>query len=92
MANAIINKTWRIDTQTVVPIDTRHMFVKSIRWTGGTTAGHIAEIQDPVTDEILWTSLAAGANNIEAELLETTWPRGFWVPDLDSGVLYITMR
>lgn len=62
--------------------------VKSIRWVGATTAGHVVEIQEPDGD-VLWRSLASGANHVEADLIERWWHDGFKVPTLGSGVLYI---
>ncbi len=92
MANTLNNRVWRIDTVDTGTVDSRHVFVKTVRWVGATTAAHQATIDDPVTGDVLWDSLAAGTNNIEAELMETTWPNGFGVPTLASGILYITTR
>jgi len=64
--------------------------IKSIRWVGATTAGHAAEVQDG-GGEIIWSSLASGANYVESDLIEnihTHWV-GLKVPTLASGKLYI---
>ena len=92
MPNVLSNRVWSIDTVDTDAVDDRHVFVKTVRWTGGANAADAATIDDPISGAILWTSLAAAVNNIEAELMETTWPNGFGVPALTTGVLYITLR
>lgn len=62
--------------------------VRQIRWVGATTAGHSVVIQDP-SDNILWDSVAAGANYVEADSLNREWAAGFKVTTLDSGVLRV---
>lgn len=92
MANTLGNRVWSIDTVDAGTVDDRHVFVKTVRWTGGVAGGDVATIDDPISGEVLWTSVAAAVNNVEAELMETTWPNGFGVPTLATGVLYITLR
>ena len=91
MVNALTGRIWFVDTVDADVIDARPIKVKSVRWVGGTTAGHAAIIRDPVTNTTLWESLAAGVNNVEENLQENWWPNGFEVPTLASGNLYITM-
>jgi len=94
MVNVLNNRTWVIDTVDATDIDLKHIFVKSIRWVGGgaSVAGNAVVIREPVTDVVLWESTASGANYVEKDLEETTWPNGFEVPTLDVGILYIVMR
>ena len=94
MANVLTNRTWVIDTVDATDIDLRHIFVKSIRWVGGTgsSAGDALIIREPVTNVVLWESTASGANYTEKDLEETTWPNGFEVPTIGAGILYIVMR
>jgi hypothetical protein len=91
MANDLTKNPLIIDTAapTVLLPATQPMRVKSVRWVGATTAGHLAEIQD-ANNNVLWSSVAAGANNVEGELEEVWWREGMKVPTLQSGVLYIT--
>lgn len=93
MVNQLTGKIWSIDNEEP-NIDLRHIFVKSVRWVAGATsaAGEHISIDDPQTNAILWETTASGANYVEEVLLETTWPNGFEVSDIDNGILYITMR
>jgi len=94
MVNALDGKLWFVDTIDADVIDNRHLFVKSVRWVGGATsaAGNALIIRDPVTNTTLWESTASGANYVEKDLEETSWPNGFEVPTIDVGNLYITLR
>ena len=94
MVNALNGHIWFVDVVDATDIDLKHIFVKSIRWVGGATsaAGNAVVVREPGTNATLWESTASGANYVEAEILETTWPHGFEVPTLDIGTLYITMR
>jgi len=91
MANALNDRLWIVDTVDADVIDDQQMKVKSVRWVGATTAGHQAIIRDPVTNTTLWSGVATGANNSEAEFIESWWRNGFEVPTLSSGILYITL-
>ena len=90
MANALTGRIWFVDTVDADVIADNGMKVKTIRWTGA-GAADAALIRDPVTNTTLWESVGGGANNVEAELMETWWPNGFEVPTLAAGNLYITM-
>ena len=94
MVNALNGHIWFVDTVDGDIIDDKHIFVKSVRWVGGATsvAGNAVVIQEPLSDAILWSSTASGANYVEEAILETTWPQGFEVPTLDVGTLHITLR
>ena len=80
---------WIVDTASGTAITTDDIRMKSIRWVGATTAGHTATIKDRA-GRVKWTSVAAGANHVEAELIENDmfWD-GIIVDDLDSGILYL---
>jgi len=94
MVNALNGKLWFVDTLDADVIDDKHLFVKSIRWVGGASsvAGNALIIRDPVLNTTLWESTASGANYVEKDLEETSWPNGFEVPTIDVGNLYITLR
>jgi hypothetical protein len=65
------------------------VYVKSVKWVGGTTAGHTAVIQDADSNTI-WDDLCPGASYVVSELIEDWWANGFKVPTLASGTLAIT--
>lgn len=87
MANDLTGDPYIIDTAAATVLSTINLFIKSIRWVGGTTAGHTAVIQDQ-KGNVIWTSEASGANYVESEIIEQ-WIDGLIVPTLTSGVLYI---
>lgn len=88
MANDLTRTPLKIDTAGSSMIRSGPVRVRSVRWVGATTAGHQAVIQDS-DGRVLWESVAGGANNVEAEDIDRDWPRGFKVPTLGSGTLYI---
>lgn len=88
MANDLTYNPLVIDTAAATTLISYPIFVKSIRWVGATTAGHTVSVQDP-DGNVLWSSVAGGSNNIEADLIERIWQDGFAVPTLQSGTLYI---
>ena len=94
MANAFHaqEKVWVIDTADSTGILDVKAKVKKVRWVGATTAGHQAIIKDSGNNETIWESVASGANFIDSDLIESWWPRGFTVPTLDSGTLYIYLE
>jgi hypothetical protein len=91
MANDLTKNPWRVDTPGASVLAADRIYVKGVRWVGATTAGHEAIIQDK-NNRNVWRSLAAGANNVESDLIESI--PGYWdgmkVPTLGSGELYIT--
>lgn len=65
------------------------VYIKSIKWVGGTTAGHQAIIKDS-NGNTMWEDLCPGANYVVSELIEEHWQNGLQVPTLSSGTLTIT--
>lgn len=63
--------------------------IEGIRWVGGTTNAHTAEVGD-VDATVLWKSVLAATNAGEDQesTVEITC-RGLTVPTLSSGTLYI---
>lgn len=89
MANDISADPWIIDTAAATVLSTNMLNIKSIRWVGATTAGHTAIIHDKDSN-VIWSSVASGANYVESEIVEQ-WVHGLIVPTLASGVLYIQL-
>lgn len=87
MSNDLTQDPYIIDTAAATVLSTDNLYIKSIRWVGGTTAGHTAIIHDQKSN-IIWSSVASGANYVESEIIEQ-WIDGLIVPTLASGVLYI---
>ena len=93
MANITSNNPWVLDSTGAVT--TMNLRVKGVRWSGGTTAGHAAIIKDK-NGAVVWSSLAAGANNVEADDINNPggsgldW-QGLTVDTLASGKLYIEL-
>jgi hypothetical protein len=93
VANALTVNPLKIDTSGAGLLLASNLYVKSIRWVGATTAGHLASVTDK-NDVVVWSSVAAIAtNNSEAEQIDANKPwKGLKVPTLQSGVLYITLK
>src|SRR6267142_2538687 len=92
LANDFTSNPWIVDTPAATILSTDQIRVRGVRWVGATTAGHAAEIQDQA-GKVKWSSVASGANYVEADLLNSP-PIGFnanglKVPTLASGKLYI---
>lgn len=87
MANDLTADPWIVDTAGAGVLSTNKIYIKSVRWVGGTTAGHTAVIHDQKSN-IIWSSVASGANYVESEIIEQ-WIDGLIVPTLASGTLYI---
>lgn len=89
MANDLEQNPFRIDT--VGASYTKLTVVRSIRWVAkGASAGHQCIVKDPLTQRVLWESVASGANFLDKDLpIVVTWQNGFTVATLDSGVLYL---
>ena len=96
MVNALNGRLWIVDTVDADVIDDKALWVKSIRWVGGTTsvATDALIIRDPVLNTTLWESTASGANYTEESLYEKPirWRNGFEVPTIDVGILYVTLE
>lgn len=67
--------------------------VKSIFWTGATTAGHLLELAESSTlgstSNVIYRSVADAANYVDRSLIERYYPNGIEVTDLDSGEVQI---
>lgn len=68
-------------------LDSRRIYIKSIRWVNGTTAGHTAVLQNKAR-RVFWASEAAGANFVD-EFLYEGWVEGIILSTLASGKVYI---
>lgn len=90
MANVIGSLIHKIDTPGAGLIFPDSIRFKSVRWVGGTVAGHIAEIQDSNSITI-WRSVASGPNHIDSDLIENIFWDGYKVITLQSGILYIEL-
>lgn len=94
MANVFhpTSNTWVIDTPHATNvIDARRLKIHSIKWRGGTTAGHTAVVTDAAAGHV-WADVAAGANYVSATYEEgQRWINGLKVPTLASGVLEIVL-
>lgn len=95
MANSTTLNPLVIDTAGGSAILTTTIRVRKIRWTGGSTAGHAAVVQDQ-NGNAFWESLASGANYVEESDFSTIDSNairinGLKVPTLGSGKLYIYM-
>jgi hypothetical protein len=90
MPNDLTISPWIVDTPGAGVLSSDVLAIETVRWVGATTAGHVAEITN-AADRMVWRSVAAGANHVEAEWLNAMLWTGLKVPTLGSGVLYITV-
>ena len=85
---------WYVDESTSYDLSTGTFLVLDrLRWVGATTAGHALRVVDSDSN-IIWASLASGANYVEEVVIdEDAVPRGrkpgFRVATMQSGVLYV---
>lgn len=92
MANSLGGNVWALDTASATPITTDRVRC-NLRWVGSTTAGHLCTVKDNA-GRTVWSSAAAGANNVESDLLNAN-PRaplnvdGFALTAIGSGILYV---
>lgn len=70
------------------PGRTESVTVREIRWVGASSAGDRCEIHDP-QGNLLWDSVAAGDNYVEADHEPRDWRTGFVITTLESGALRI---
>ncbi len=95
MANSFngSNNQWEVDTvdNTVIGFHgDKPLYVKSVTWVGATTAGHVASITDANGDVLM--RFEAEAADVEMHrVICQWWRRGFRVPTLGSGRLYIAL-
>lgn len=94
MALTVVDKTLTFtaqDDQFPLPI-----VIKSIRWIGATTAGHLLEIGQSSTigDEtkVIYTDVADAANYENTRLIEVYYPFGIQITDLDSGQVEVIIK
>jgi len=79
----------QLDTAGTTLIKDGPVFIKKIRWTGATTAGNTATIQNK-EGATIWTSVATGANYVEDALIEQ-WHSGVIMPTLTTGTIELSM-
>ena len=94
MANAFRTKSnqWILDTVDANLVTDKTLRVQGIRWVGATTATHQLIVTDS-DNNVLWESIASGANYVESDLmLNRTWHGGFKLPTIGSGKLYIMLQ
>lgn len=65
--------------------------ITKIIWSGASTAGHAAEIQDKAAARVVWKATATGngATVVDPTGLAVENGRELIVPTLQSGVLYL---
>ncbi len=91
MANATDQNPWVLDTAGV--ITTNAPLRCNLRWVGATTAAHTCIVKDN-NGKVVWASQAAGANNVEADLVNPALGirlnfLGFNLDTIQSGKLYV---
>lgn len=94
MANDLTSNPWLIDTVTAFSLCTdMYIRLKHIRWIEATTAGHLVELVD-VDSNIVWRSVASGANFVESDLhhneVRVSTPKGLRASALQSGKVFVT--
>lgn len=94
MANDLTKNPFKVDTASGTPILTSWADLRSIQWTGATTAGHEAKVTDK-DGTVIWQRFAQGANQNWDTEFQGRWGRrvnGLTVPTLGSGTLYFTFQ
>jgi len=86
MANNTSTNTWKLNTTGV--ITTNPVFVKAIRWTGQTTAGHNLEILNKSGGETLFKAKCYDVNK-DVHAVINNWWLGVYLNTLDSGEVYL---
>ena len=70
--------------------------IKSISWIGATTAGHLLAIGESAAlgtpAKTIYSDRANAANYVSRQLIETYYPFGFRLTDLDSGVVQVVIQ
>jgi hypothetical protein len=89
MVNQVAPRHFLIDTPGVTPVWLSGLSVASITWTGATTAGHQAVVQNAAGSRIIFDAKASEANDFESAVYECGWVEGLLVPTLGSGKLLI---
>ena len=93
MANDVTRNPWILDTVATIKaagLSDSFVKIKGIRWVAeGAAAGNNARVTDG-NDRDIWESVAAGANHVEADKLNSDISHnGFKVAVLDAGKLYV---
>jgi hypothetical protein len=91
LPNMFYGRTWCIGTPGNDMIQSSMLKVKSVRWVAPSAIPGAQVIIRDVNDNILWEAFANGPHE-EVELIENWWMRGFKVPTLTHGALYITLE
>ena len=67
--------------------------VHSVRWVGGTTAGHKCDVTDSYGN-VIWKSQADGANFTDGWYFDWKWANGITLATMPSGTLnlYVSAR
>ena len=97
MSNAFdpLGKVWVVDTAASTTVDANDLRVSGIRWVTDSAgvAGDVCEIQDPATNAVLWHSTnTVGAQYVDTDNAKRRWPKGFQVPTMTHGKLYIQLE
>jgi sugar (pentulose or hexulose) kinase len=89
VANTTVNP-WILDTAEV--ITAMQLVIDKIRWVGATTAGHQLILHD-ADGNVVYSAVATGANNTEESEALNAWTiNGLTVNQIDSGIVYLTLR
>lgn len=92
MANILTGNPLIIDTQTATDLmgATQRLKIAGVRWIGGTTAGHLAELTD-TAGRTVFKAVATAANQERESSIPFTCT-GLKAPDLDSGIVYVYLQ
>lgn len=89
MANDFSGRVWIIDTPNAGFATQNHTRLAYIRWVAKTAiAGDEVVITDE-NDKEIWRAVASGANYSESDYPDVSLSKGFKVPTLASGKLYL---
>lgn len=90
MANDLTHDPLVLDTahatNVVVP---GSIFIYGIKWTGPTTAAHIAELQIKATAKVFWRAVSGTIAPQSLDILRIFTPSDLILPTLSSGMLLI---
>lgn len=99
MANDAKRKVMILDTVGTVLASGQVIQVLKIRWVGASAGGHAVSLTD-INDNVMWETVAGGANYVEIDTFTTDresddqcfrW-NGLKLATLGSGKLYIYIR
>ena len=97
MANTFTpgERLWALDTpSTSAVVDANYLRVSSIRWEAGTSgaAGDHCTFKDPLTGNIIWDSIATGADWLDLDNAKRHWQNGFILCALAHGTVYLILE